>query len=530
MKEGPFTGKNHPLVRVENLMTPNDFSQWPIEVARSKAVEALIQQNDDLMARLSVQLRRISALEEELNTSKQNNERIQFHYDNIKDQLLILKQKAQALAQRKDNSENIVNAIKDKVRRLEEELRVSEIRYTELYQSHEEKQNQLLKRIDQHARRVRRFLNYRERIQKASQNLRQKFQYQLEDLLEKKNVSEHNLTHELKDLKNQLEAKYNEKITDIQNEHHNIQEQLVKEKISTESLLTEKLKQLETQNTQLSKQLDLAETTLRELRAKLAESTDYIQKSTKEYKEQIEQLEAEQRRHLQKLNLDNENEIKDLKRDHQEKNDKLNFEIEKLQRENQKLFDKCTELEKVYEENVQLQNKIVFVERNRDEQKNKFKDEIEMLQRNLSHYRADSKSKASILESMKSQLTDTETLNQSLKEEKLKLEDQVESTQSLWRDSQKEIETLKDKNLSLQKLNQQLSATINQSRKDQRNLKEKFETLQIQMTQKIKELRRNSETVNSIRDIEKGEEDFSPELTSKLETLIAEIQSGFIRK
>ena len=53
----------------------------------------------------------------------------------------------------------------------------------------------------------------------------------------------------------------------------------------------------------------------------------------------------------------------------------------------------------------------------------------------------------------------------------------------------------------------------------------------MQMTQKIKELRRNADTLSSIHDIEKGEdEEFSPELSHKLETLIAEIQSGFIKR
>ncbi|MCB0391093.1 MAG: hypothetical protein KDD58_07375 [Bdellovibrionales bacterium] len=513
------------------MPTPNDFSQWPLEVARSKAVEALIQQNDDLMARLSVQLRRISALEDELTMSRQNGERITQQYENLKDQLLILKQKAQALANRKDNSEIIVKAANDKVRHLEEELRISEIRYTELYQSYESKQEQLLKRIDQHARRVRRYVIYRERILKASNNLRAQHLKQIEDLKQRSLTAEHNLSQELRDLKEKLTTEHQNEFEKFKSENEKIQQKLVKDKLESENNFLDKINQLEDSNNSLTKQLQHAENTLKELRVKLADSTEFIQNSTKSHKEQLDKLAADHQIHIHRINNENEKDVKELRSQQQEKQEKLVAEIEKLQRENQKLFDKCIELEKVYEENVQLQNKIVFVERHRDEQKNKFHDEIELLQRNLSHYRADSKSKSSELETVKSHLSDTETINQQLKEDKLKLEDQVEGIQSLWRETQKEVETLKEKNASLQKLNQQLSATINQSRKDHRSLKEKFDNLQMQMTQKIKELRRNADTLSSIHDIEKGEdEEFSPELSHKLETLIAEIQSGFIKR
>ncbi|MCB9026807.1 MAG: hypothetical protein H6625_10850 [Bdellovibrionaceae bacterium] len=516
----------------EIMPTPNDFSQWPIEIARSKAIEALIQQNDDLMARLSVQLRRISTIEVQLNQSRQEKEALNYQYENLKDQLLILKQKAQALSQRKDNSEGVVKALRDQAKRLGENLQVSEIRYAELYQTHEDKQKQLLNRIDQHARRVRRFLNYRERIKKASRNIKENYINEISEIQRKKAISEHNLTQELNDIKKKLTSEHELTLKCLQEESSNAQQKLIKDKIEVENQLLEKIHQLEEKNSTLKKQLDHAETTLKELREKLAESTSYIQQSNKSHVDEIEKLNRDNLNHIQRRTQQHEVEVNELKKLHQEKSDSLVKEIEKLQRENQKLFDKCTELEKVYEENIQLQNKIVFVERNRDEQRNKYQDEVELLQRNLSHYRADSKSKSSELESVKIHLQQTEQVNQQLKEEKLRLEDQVEGVQSLWRETQKELETLKEKNFSLQKLNQQLSANINQGRKDHRNLKEKFDFLHEQMNQKVKELRRNSDTLTSIREIEKGHEelDFSPQLAEKLETLIAEIQSGFIKR
>ena len=128
---------NNNLPTLSELPEKFDLTQISPEAARSNAVEALLQQNDDLMARLSVSLRRISELEDKLNFTQQSNEKMKFHYENLKDQVLILKQKAQALAQRKDDSEGFLKGLKDKIRYLEEERRLGEIRYAELYSSHE---------------------------------------------------------------------------------------------------------------------------------------------------------------------------------------------------------------------------------------------------------------------------------------------------------------------------------------------------------------------------------------------------------
>ncbi len=519
MEKGSFLSKNLP--QNTDLIMTHELQNLPLEVARSKAVEALIQQNDDLMARLTVNTRRISILEEELSQTRQDKENLQAHYDNLKDQVLILKQKTQTLANRKDHNDNLVKALKDKAIKFEENLRISEIRYAELHRSFDEKQAQMLKRVDQHARRIKRYLSYRERIQKAAQSLRKKFEQELHDLRQNKAISEHNLSQELRDLKQRLNE-----------EHATLQDRLVKEKIETENRLTEKIKTLQSENAHLDKLLKTTEISLKDLREKLAESTEYIQTSSKTHAEELAKLKSDHALWVQKIQKDNELELKESMESHKAIQDKLKNEIERLQREHQKLFDKCTELERVYEDNVELQNKIIFTERNRDEQKSKLQDEIEMLQRNLSHYRADSKSKTAELERLKLSYVDSENLVRTLKEDKLKIEDQLESTQSLWRDSQNEIEKLKEKNMALQKMNQQLSTTINQSRKEQHHIKEKFDNLSFQMSQKFKELKLNAETISSIRDIEQGSlpSDFTPELAGKIETLIAEIQSGFTKK
>jgi chromosome segregation ATPase len=520
MEEDDFPYSSQ-LNKIDRLQSKSSYENLPLDVTKSKAIDALIQQNDDLMARLSVGLRRISSLEEQLDQTTEEKKSIQNNYDSLKDQVLILKQKTASLAGRRDNTENVIRALKDKALKFEENLKVSEIRYAELSTNLENKQNQLLKRIDQYARRMRRYLIYRERVQKASKFLRAKHQEKVQFLLHQKHVSEHNLNQELSEIKKKMEL-----------EHSKIQDQLIKDKIQTESHLIEKTNALQERLDISEKHLSLAETSLKDLREKLSQSTDYIQNNTKAHKEELIRIQSENLLSLQRMQQENENELFKLKEQNKNATDKFVAEIEKLQRENQKLFDKCIDLEKVYEENVQLQNKIIFTERVRDEQRSKYQDEIDLLQRNLSHYRAESKSKSSEVEKLRAAYEESEKTIFSLKEDKLKLEDQTEATQNLWRDSQREIEALKEKVNSLQSINQQLSSTINQSRKDHRSIKEKFDILNDQMSQKFKELKRSSDTLNTIREIESGANDpeFSPELTGKIETLIAEIQSGFIKK
>src|ERR1700688_1060347 len=63
-------------------------SHLPDSVLRSTAMEAVIQQNDDLLARLSVSLRRINGLEEKLKDSMAEANMHRERHENLKDQLL----------------------------------------------------------------------------------------------------------------------------------------------------------------------------------------------------------------------------------------------------------------------------------------------------------------------------------------------------------------------------------------------------------------------------------------------------------
>ena len=83
------SGKAEPMLShipvPSQLPTALELDQLPDHVLRSGAVEALIQQNDDLMARLRVTLRRISVYEERLHRSESERQEILAEYENFRD-------------------------------------------------------------------------------------------------------------------------------------------------------------------------------------------------------------------------------------------------------------------------------------------------------------------------------------------------------------------------------------------------------------------------------------------------------------
>ncbi len=137
----------------------------PTSILRSGAVEALLNQNDDLMARLSVALRRSSQMEEELQEIEKQR-RIWDHQAEVLRDKLMLVQEKERLHQQRDKK------FEDEINHLREELRISETRYVELYSTSKDRTKTLLDRIEGHARRLSRLLKYRDRVRGASKKLK----------------------------------------------------------------------------------------------------------------------------------------------------------------------------------------------------------------------------------------------------------------------------------------------------------------------------------------------------------------------
>src|SRR6185437_13228630 len=137
---GGFTNENFTLGSLPK--TPDqipdgiDLSALPESALRSNALEAVLQQNEDLMSRLSVSLRRISFLEDKVKEVSTEADMHRSRHDNLKDQVLVLKEQAKRLSAKNEALANEHSRRDQTVEELKEQIRVLEIRYAELFQTH----------------------------------------------------------------------------------------------------------------------------------------------------------------------------------------------------------------------------------------------------------------------------------------------------------------------------------------------------------------------------------------------------------
>lgn len=80
-------------------------SNLPKEILKSNTVENLFSQNDDLMARLKVTLRRLSTLEIENQKLQEENQKSQITQSSVTDQMLVYKEKDRILRNKMDHLE-----------------------------------------------------------------------------------------------------------------------------------------------------------------------------------------------------------------------------------------------------------------------------------------------------------------------------------------------------------------------------------------------------------------------------------------
>jgi chromosome segregation ATPase len=98
----------------------NDFSHLPKEILKSSTVENLISQNEDLMARLKVSLRRLSLLENENQRFSEESHKARMSQSSTTDQLLIWKEKDNLWKAKVDQLEKEKAIQAEKVRAFQE--------------------------------------------------------------------------------------------------------------------------------------------------------------------------------------------------------------------------------------------------------------------------------------------------------------------------------------------------------------------------------------------------------------------------
>ncbi|MDG0816524.1 coiled-coil domain-containing protein [Bdellovibrio svalbardensis] len=99
-----------------------DLSHLPKEILKSSTVENLISQNEDLMARLKVSLRRLSLLETENQRMSEETNKTRLAQSSITDQILVWKEKDNLWKQKFDQIEREKEIQAEKLRALQEKV------------------------------------------------------------------------------------------------------------------------------------------------------------------------------------------------------------------------------------------------------------------------------------------------------------------------------------------------------------------------------------------------------------------------
>ncbi len=99
-----------------------DLSHLPKEILKSSTVENLISQNEDLMARLKVSLRRLSLLETENQRMSEETNKTRLAQSSITDQILVWKEKDNLWKQKFDQIEREKEIQTEKLRALQEKV------------------------------------------------------------------------------------------------------------------------------------------------------------------------------------------------------------------------------------------------------------------------------------------------------------------------------------------------------------------------------------------------------------------------
>ena len=330
----------------------DDFSQ---NVKRSSAVEALIQQNDDLMSRLSVSLRRIADLEDNIQSQTLENGRYKSRYENLKDQVLVLKEKAKILTERKGAEASEIQEYKDQIKLLE-------IRYSELYESSQKKETGFLVAISKNNKLVARLTRYRKRVREAVMNIKESAaEHRLEnEKLNKRVISQETTIADLR--KNLLES--TDYIRNSSKEHENELSRLVQKfenELQAKETTLQKLmadnQSLEARRdefqdalgkmTDLENDLVLKDRRFEEFRMQSATEMADLQKSLTRYRHESKEFALELEDKKEELK-----ETAQVMSEAREENFRLNEQVENLQ----SLWrDQQAKLEKTSAKNTSLQ-------------------------------------------------------------------------------------------------------------------------------------------------------------------------------
>ena len=131
----------------------------------------------------------------------------------------------------------------------------------------------------------------------------------------------------------------------------------------------------------------------------------------------------------------------------------------------QNVKEKAQRFDEAIAKRTETENKLILVERKRIDIENSLTSEIKSLQNQMAQYRQESKILAAENFALKGDLQIKVTDYERLSDQFLRIQDQFESMQAVWSESQKRIEASKIQHETLNRLNQELSRQLKENRK-----------------------------------------------------------------
>lgn len=343
--------------RIENIPLPDelparfDYTNLPKEVLKSSSIENLISQNEDLMTRLTVSLRRLALLENENNKLSEEARKARLSQAAVTDQILIFKEKD--------------NIWKAKLDQAEKEKEV-----------YAEKAKAFQLRVEQLANESARYHKYHDRIKnhvKPYIHQLKEYSRSLEDKTQRLSQEKSKLDAQVSDLRHQiLEVTKNSRaqmdLRERQNQElvQHYEEQIQRQAEELESL-TSLNNELETKALRLNKALEKQDElenqvvelvrSKEELKNRLEQEVTRLQEKSSDLHRASKRSEIE-RADLQTLAMDHETQIKSLTKDRQtltEQLDSLRYMWNAKVDETEKLKSAIQSLERL---NIDLSQKV----------------------------------------------------------------------------------------------------------------------------------------------------------------------------
>lgn len=345
---------------VENLPVPNqlpkppDLSHLPSDILRSSTVETLIHQNEDLLSRLSISLRRNSQLEENIAQLEKNHRILQHRFSNQEDQLLVLKNKDSLIQNKYVDYET-------KIDQLKKDLKLFEIQYAELYATSQSQISSLKEKVLAFSKRVGRYARFRNRLRdlyKRSQKLQRELSHDnsrllsqvalltetqaslkknLSVTLERLNTSEKRHSAEIADITARYEADLGETRQALQKASTELSEarQCFEKNIELENAVVLKDRKIQQLKTEHSTELELVKNQLVEQRKIAKENLVRSESLSLEIEELKDLIKAEK---IQSSRLTDQVEsLQILWRETNQEMEKLKQKNESLQKLNQQI-------------------------------------------------------------------------------------------------------------------------------------------------------------------------------------------------